>query len=273
MPPSSSAKKVARVAARSGSGQPAGAAPVKRRNWLFPAAIAAIVAVGIGLIVFSAKTFKDSTKNDVKPRAQTEPGKPFDHWHAAFAINVCGKEVDPAPEPPTDPEGIHTHGDGLIHIHPFSVSAAGKRARMGKYWDLVELTVTDKGFSYKDAATGKRKAYKEGETTCGGKATELVMAHWKDGQNAASSKPDKIIKSGFASTRFSEDLGAYTLALVPKGETDVPAPSSAKEIVTLGGQDGGGSGSGNPPSQEGGSTPETVPGEAPAESTAPQGGG
>ncbi len=43
MASSSSAKKVARVAAKSGSGSPVGAASVKQRNWLFALAIVAIV--------------------------------------------------------------------------------------------------------------------------------------------------------------------------------------------------------------------------------------
>lgn len=256
MASTSSAKKVARVAAKSGSGRPPGSGtdPAKRRNWLFALGIVAIIGLGIGILVFARNTNLNSTKNDTSPKAQISGTDPGEHWHAAFALNVCGKELTAIPQPPDDPLGIHTHGDGLIHIHPFTVNAAGKRATMAKYWDLVGLKVTDDGF--KDPSTGK--VYKAGETTCGGKETELVMAYWKDGQTAESSKPDKIYTSDFPSVRFTKNFTAYTLALVPKGERDIPAPSSSAEIVSLGSQDGGDtSGSSAPPTKTGSSTGST----------------
>ena len=38
-----------------------------------------------------------------------------DHIHAALDIYVCGQKE---PNLPFFEAGIHTHGDGLIHIHP-----------------------------------------------------------------------------------------------------------------------------------------------------------
>ena len=234
MPSSSSAKKVARVAARSGSGSPAAAGASKQRNWLFFLAIFAILVLGAGVVVFARNTNNDRTKNTTKPRASIEAGKPFDHWHAAFAMNVCGKELPPLAQPATDPLGIHTHADGLIHIHPFTINAAGKKATMAKFWDLTKLQVTDKGF--KDPATGK--VYEEGKTTCGGKPTQLVMAYWKDGTASPTNPPDKIYTSNFPSVNFTNDLAAYTLALLPKGDKNIPAPSTAADVATLGACDG-----------------------------------
>src|SRR4051812_6107614 len=111
MPSSSSAKKVARVAARSGSGNQAGAKTAAQRNWLFALAIVAIVAIGLGLVVFARHTNAQRSKNDTPPRAQVSADKPYDHWHSAFALNVCGKELAAIAQPPDDPDGIHTHGD------------------------------------------------------------------------------------------------------------------------------------------------------------------
>ena len=81
---------------------------------------------------------------------------------------------------------------------------------------------------------------KEGVTKCAGKDGELVVAHWKDAANAAGTKPDKIFRKDFGDIRFTEDLGAYTLAYVPKGSTDIDAPSSAADIESLGAADAGG---------------------------------
>ena len=88
MASSSSAKKVARVAARSGSGAKAN----KQAAWLFPAAIAAIVLLGVGIVVFARSKNAGIGGNDEKPRARLSESSAYDHWHAAFAINVCGKE-------------------------------------------------------------------------------------------------------------------------------------------------------------------------------------
>ncbi|MGI8757557.1 MAG: hypothetical protein ACR2MB_17215 [Acidimicrobiales bacterium] len=253
MPSSSSAKKVARVAARSGGKPTSGASAAKQRNWLFGLAIVAIVAVGLGVLVFARNKNQELTSNSTKPRAQVQQGKPFDHWHSAFAINVCGKELPPIPQPATDTLGIHTHGDGLIHIHPFTVNAAGKRATMARFWGLVKLKVNDTGF--KDPTSGK--VYQAGKTTCGGKPTELVLAYWKDGTTAATSKPDKIYTSNFPGVRFTKDLSAYTLALVAKGDRQIAAPKSSSEIVTLGACDG----AHPPPSCSPGSAPATPSGD------------
>ena len=255
MASSSSAKKVARVAARSGSGAKAN----KQAAWLFPAAIAAIVLLGVGIVVFARSKNAGLGGNDEKPRARLSESSAYDHWHAAFAINVCGKEQAPVQDVQEDILGIHTHGDGLAHIHPFSLRASGKRATLGKFFDQVGLVVTDDGFKGADG-----KVYKAGETTCGGKPTELVVAHWKDATTAASNKPDKIFRSDFASIRFTENYGAYTLALIPKGTTAIAAPSSSAEIETLGAADGGTPGDTSP-------TPEgTTPTESSDTTTAPE---
>ncbi|CAN5687734.1 hypothetical protein BH10ACT1_BH10ACT1_01970 [soil metagenome] len=229
MASSSSAKKVARVAAKTGSGSNAN----KQANWLFPAAIVAVVALGVGIVVFARAENGGGSSNNTKPRAQLQDGKAYDHWHAAFAINVCGKEEAPVQDGATDTLGIHTHGDNLIHIHPFATRSAGKNATMKRFFDQVGLEVTDGGMKLQDG-----KVYKEGETTCGGKAGQLVLAHWKDAVGAAGAKPDEIYTKDFSSIRFTENYGAYTLAFEPTGTKDIPAPSSSAEIKTLGACDG-----------------------------------
>ena len=77
------------------------------------------------------------------PRASIDPAKPSDHWHAAFAVDICGKEQPPVQDGPVDKLGIHTHGDGVIHIHPFVTRAAGKGANLGRFFTQVGMKVTD----------------------------------------------------------------------------------------------------------------------------------
>lgn len=242
MASSSSAKKVARVAAKSGSGQPSGASAGTGRNWLFALGIVVIIALGAGVVFMARSENGGYGDNSTPPKANLQNGDPFDHWHAAFAIEVCGTELDPVQDGATDVQGIHTHGDGLVHIHPFTRAAAGKRATMQRYFNQVGLKVTDTGFELPEGMVMKdgSTTVKEGETTCAGKPGELVMAHWKDAANAAGTKPDKIYRSDFGAVRFTEDLGAYTLAFIPKGQDgDIKPPSSAADIESLGAADSG----------------------------------
>ena len=186
---------------------------------------------------------------------------------------MCGTELQPLQDGATDVQGIHTHGDGLVHIHPFTRQAAGKRATLAKYFKQVGFTVTDSGFQLPDGMTMEdgSTTVEEGETTCGGKPGELVLAHWEDATTAASSEPDKIYREGFGDVRFSENLGAYTLAFIPKGsDGDINAPSSAASIAELGACDGP-----NPPAScgptGGATTVPTVPettGDTTADTTA-----
>jgi hypothetical protein len=53
-----------------------------------------------------------------------------DHWHAALGVNRCGEWLPPAPQFEQRANeagvtaGIHSHGDGLIHLHPFASEEA-----------------------------------------------------------------------------------------------------------------------------------------------------
>lgn len=104
-------------------------------QWFY-AAIAVIVIAGIGLIVVS----RSSTADDVPPQpGNPSTGEPGDHWHAAFAVNVCGQWLPSPPEFETVADnpnvrvGVHTHGDGFIHIHPFTKSEGGDNATVGRF--------------------------------------------------------------------------------------------------------------------------------------------
>ena len=52
-----------------------------------------------------------------------------DHWHASITVEICGQGV----EVPPSSGGIHSHGDGSIHIHPNHPSSAGTNANLGLF--------------------------------------------------------------------------------------------------------------------------------------------
>ena len=65
------------------------------------------------------------------------------------------------PDGPDDPLGIHTHEDGLIHIHPFLAGAAGKAATLGKFFDQVGVKVTDSAITLPPGAAVRRADLQE----------------------------------------------------------------------------------------------------------------
>ena len=62
-----------------------------------------------------------------------------DHWHARYQIVFCGWVLSPLPG---SPGGIHTHGDGVIHIHPRSREEAGSHATLGAFFRSASARLT-----------------------------------------------------------------------------------------------------------------------------------
>lgn len=56
----------------------------------------------------------------------------LDHWHATYEIWVCGEQQ---PNVPLWQGGVHTHDDGIIHIHPFEPFEEGHGARLVKWFE------------------------------------------------------------------------------------------------------------------------------------------
>jgi plastocyanin len=56
-----------------------------------------------------------------------------EHWHAALAIFVNEEQLPRIAEALTA-QGIHTHGDGMIHIHPHNQAGEGNGARIANFF-------------------------------------------------------------------------------------------------------------------------------------------
>ncbi len=230
----SSSKKVAR-AARAGGRRASGG---RQRDLKFPAVIGVIVVLGAGLIAFAA--------NDRKSDAQVAPVVNQDHWHAAFGVYVCG-EFQPNPPLFESPVGIHTHDDGVIHIHPTSSGGAGENATLGVFLDGAGIDLSDSKLTMND------QTWEEGKDQCGGEDGELVVAQWKDVQDP-DTKPAIILRD-FNDIRFRENGEGYTIAFVPEGTTDIPKPPSAANLAELGAADAGGATTSTAPGDTGTTAP------------------
>lgn len=214
----SSAKKVAR-AARAG-GRPSG---TRQRNLLFPGAIVLIVLLGGALVGYAASERKSDD--------QVAPVAYQDHWHASYGIYICDQFLPAIPEVEST-DGIHTHGDGVIHIHPYTQNASGDNATLGVFLEAVGVELSD------GQLTVNGETYTDGEDTCGEgdeeEPGELVVAQWKDIQTSDSNPA--LFESEFDDVRFAEDGEGYVIAFVPEG-ADIPKPNSAGNLAELGAAD------------------------------------
>jgi hypothetical protein len=109
--------------------------------------------VVVGMLVVGGCSSSSSTKTPVgstlvgttvaiRPGGEVGPVANKDHWHAAYGVFDCEKYVpviDGSELP--DPDGIHTHADGLIHIHPFTQRASGKNATLSHFLDATGIRV------------------------------------------------------------------------------------------------------------------------------------
>ena len=234
----SSAKKVARAARTGGrvsSGQP--------RSLLFPSVITMVLILGVSLVVYARN---DRNKEDLGGTPQLG-----EHIHQAIAFNVCG---DFLPDIPTFESqiGIHTHGDGVIHIHPFSQLGVGANATLGRYLkDAHDEGNQDVSLSNTTLKLNG-ETVKEGSTKCKGVSDpELRVAYWKDVQDEAS-KP-VVTTGGFDDLRLTTDGGGFTI-FYGDAKADIPKPPNAANLATLGAADGG-----QTPDENGSTTTSVAP--------------
>ena len=208
----SSAKKVAR-AARTGGGR-------TRRgttSWAWPSVMALVVVLGTAGIVYS----RDQRQPDNTRPLAASAGPAGDHWHAAIGFYICGAFLPDLPEG-EDPLGIHSHGDNIVHIHPFGSSAAGKRATLEVFFDSVNADISDDKIELPGQDT-KRTGDK-----CDNGEGVIRTKVW---DTRDPSDPGRIFE-GDPSNLRPQDNQLITIAFGPENQ-DIPRPPSEKNLDAL----------------------------------------
>lgn len=200
----SSGKKVARAASTGGGRTSRGKTP-----WGWYSAISVVVILGIVILVMS----RNETQERVGARAEERPTTD-DHWHTAYGFYFCDQFLGQLSDNGRDPKGVHTHGDGIIHVHPFSHAASGKRAILDVFFETMGVDVTQESVKYpgRTVRNGDKCGDKEGEVTV-----------WVNGERYEGD-PGRI---------HFEDRQQIVWAFAPKG-TEIPkTPSSAPTLDNL----------------------------------------
>lgn len=120
-----------------------------------------------------------------------------DHWHIAYGINVCGEWIelngdledrDAQGQPINEgflETGIHSHDDGLIHIHPFSSKGTGPDATLGTFLANYGVDLDDESLRFPTAQADDRQV-SELDTGCGDEAGSLAVVVWPDPADPAN---------------------------------------------------------------------------------------
>jgi hypothetical protein len=199
----SSSKKVQRAARAAGR-------PGAGRNWLWPAAIVALVALGLTLVVIS----RDSGES------AAEASPTFgDHWHAAYGVYTCDGFADPLADQQGDANGIHTHEDGLIHIHPTSTQATGDNATLSVFDEETGLVLENDRLEVPGGDT-----FVEGEDECDGEPGIVQVAVWDD----PGDETPEIVTEDLGDIKLGENQ-LLTIAFAPEG-TDLPKPPTSVRL-------------------------------------------
>jgi hypothetical protein len=268
--PSSSAKKVAKLASR-GKGK-----KIRFQGGsIFPIAVVLVVLLGL-LAIFYGRQSRPADGSGV-PRVASTGATADSHWHAAFGIYICDTfepkivgTLEDAGTPENDRFkllGVHSHGDGVIHYHPYSTKSSGNRAKLGVFLDAYDIKLTDTSLAL-PAAQGSKK-WSTKDTKCDGKDTQLKVAVWNKFTDTTSHEAI----TDFKNLRITNDGMVFVIAFVPKG-TAIPQPPWGAELPTLGASDSGNVAPsstivGATTTIVGGSTPGTTPGTGPGASSVP----
>ena len=152
---------------------------------------------------------------DGRPRANE------DHFHSTYLIYVCGEKVRPFPEDSRDDiTGIHTHGEGLIHIHPFQERVAGKNATLGVFFTESLGHLSDHLIA---VPSGE---FEEGIDSCGGEPADIRVLKWDTVDDVSPT----VYTEELAGIRFDQphqrEGQLFTIAFVASSTSDrsIPRP-------------------------------------------------
>src|SRR5438128_578162 len=145
----------------------------RRRKGSFGWTVGLVSLTIVGIVLIGFTVASNRSAGAVRPRAgDPATGAPGDHWHAALDVNICGEKLANAPTFETEANnpnvrvGIHTHGDGVIHIHPFNSAEEGKNATLGRFFTYGGWDLSSGSFSWGTGSTKdpRKTSWKNGDT-------------------------------------------------------------------------------------------------------------
>ena len=202
----SSSKKVARAAGTGGGRTHRGRTP-----WTYYGVIAVVVILGIARSPWASRDRR--LEPDQQP-GRRPPPTVGTVWNEGYAVDECGKFAA-GHHPRQEPGGITTgDGDGIIHIHPTTKSAAGKNATLGKFADAAGMKLNAAELQLPGG-----KLYHDGDT-CQGKTSHVYVKEF-----AFAGDTTGTLQNVDPRNVPLQDQSLLTIAFVPASEKNsIPPP-------------------------------------------------
>jgi len=158
------------------------------------------------------------------------PRQNMDHWHAVYGVWDCtandgAGDWIPKFESTQDDTGIHSHGDGMIYIHPFFEHSAGVNATLSHFINEMQLDLTDTALTLDDG-----RVLQEG-VSCNGSEAVLHLRRWQLDTVARTEtvSSHRTITENLNAERFYNDREVWVLALAPL-DADLPLPPTDRFV-------------------------------------------
>ena len=219
-------KRAARSANLSGGGT---GTRLRQRSLGFPMLLVAIFVLGSALVAYAYSV--NASQNETRPQQL------IDHWHSAYAVWDCadgengydenGEPIfKPVFESSRDERGVHSHQDGVIHIHPFVSTSSGKNANFDAF--MSEMGLTDEGARITDDAIHMPDGTRlEEGVDCGGEPAIIQIARWY--RLSQTDKKPVIYTEDLGKVRFLANGEAFTIARAPEGAEIPPPPPERRD--------------------------------------------
>ncbi len=186
----------------------------------FPLTIAAIVVIGIALVIYSRASVPDHVAEALRTPAPIA--------NVAYGFNMCGDwyEFDTADEARengrlTDPKFADI---GVSQIADGTISVTSLTATLDKVFDATGITIDDGTLTIPEGVlTGGETSYVSGTTKCGDEVGTLSSTTWT---SAEATSGDTITKGIEAST-LARDGSVVVISFLPEGTQPTMPPSAA----------------------------------------------
>lgn len=192
------ARKVAKAAAAAGQRDVSFATRLG-----FPALVALVCLLGTTAVILAWTT------RDALP----QPLQNIDHWHSVYGVYDCTIESDNKYLPPflsdDDATGIHSHGDGIMHIHPFFELSSGNNAQTRHFFTEMRIEVDTERI----VLDSGRELVAGTECADGSGPAEITLHEWDfDFQALAGQEAVTVHTSDLDLVKFDNDREVYVLA-------------------------------------------------------------
>lgn len=176
--------------------------------------------------VFTAPLEGEDPPFEVPPQPTGELNGPdiVDHWHVAYGFYNCDAYESPI-RVEDDPEGIHSHIDGVIHIHPFRRDATYERATLGKFFEASSVEASGDAVVLPDSQGQPGDVVLPIEGECGGEPARLYLIDFGSVDVLTDPVVRAVTPEAIADTFAGEDRTAIAIAFVSDPDTVPPPPS------------------------------------------------